>query len=162
MINSRPYSPISDDGRAQVRVGVVAAEVVFADRLGKVQRLAAGMQIHALIPAGGDPLLKDVDQVLLQRLQTRHGHVERAFLRDDGAGGVVRVDDADAVLHAGLRGDLLDLLGHIVERHRAVTRLELQTFSVNHISPPVFSDRRPRGAWRRSFRRSWRWGLRRS
>ena len=79
----------ADDGRAQVRVGVVAAKVVFADGLGKVQRLAAGMQIHALIPAGGDPLLKDVDQILLQRLQTRHGHVERAFLRDDGAGGVV-------------------------------------------------------------------------
>lgn len=32
-----------DDGRAQVRVGVVAAEVVLADGLGKVQRLAAGM-----------------------------------------------------------------------------------------------------------------------
>ena len=65
--------------------------------------------------------------------------------------------DADAVLHAGLRGDLLDLCGHIVERDRAVARLELQALSVNHISPPAFSDHPPHGAWRRSFRQSWQW-----
>ena len=33
---------------------------------------------------------------------------------------MVRVDDADAVFHAGLRGDLLDLFGHIVKRDRAI------------------------------------------
>ena len=127
-----------DDGRPQVRVGIVTAEIVLAMLLGEVQRLPSRMQIHPLAAAGGNDLLKHVHQILLKRLQARHGHVEGALLRDDRAGGVMRIHHCDALLHAGALCDFLHPVGHVVKGHRAVPGLHLKALSVNHIQPSHF------------------------
>ena len=92
----------------------------------------ARMEVHALVAAGGDPVLEDVDEVLLERLEAGHGLVEGTLLGDDGAGGVVGVDHHDAVPDAGGGGDLLDAVRHIVEADGAVPGLDLECFAVTH------------------------------
>ena len=90
------------------------------------------MQILAFVTAGGHPLFKGIDQILLQGLQTGHGHIKGTLLGDDGAGGVVGINNNDAVLQTGLCADLLHLVGDVMEGNGAVVGLQLETFFVNH------------------------------
>ena len=114
-------------------IGVVAAEVILTVLLSEYQSLMTGMQIHALITAGGNPLFEYVYQILLKGLQTGHGHVESAFLSDYGASGVVGVNNHDTVLDAGLSGQFFYLIGYVVKANGAITGLELKRLSEYHI-----------------------------
>jgi hypothetical protein len=125
-------------------IGVMAAEIIFADGLSKVQSLSAGMQIHTLITAGGNPLFEYVYQILLKGLQTGHGHVESAFLSDYGASGVVGVNNHDTVLDAGLSGQFFYLIGYVVKANGAITGLQFKRLSEYHsfhLKRSAFSDR---------------------
>ena len=50
----------ANDGRSQVSIGIVAAEVVLTVLLCKDQGLGAGMEVLALITAGRHPVFKGV------------------------------------------------------------------------------------------------------
>ena len=89
------------------------------------------MQILAFVAAGGHPVLEAVDQILLQGLQTGHGHIECTLLGDDGAGGVVGVNNNDAVLQTGLGADSLDLISDVMERNSAVVGLQLPKYKTS-------------------------------
>ena len=104
-----------------------------------------GMKVHALRPLGGDPLLETVHQILLQGLQAGHRLVESAFLRDDRAGRMVRIDHDDAVFNAGLCGDLFYLVRYVVERHGLVVGHYLELFFEYHGAPLSFSINRSGG-----------------
>jgi hypothetical protein len=104
----------------------------------------AAMQVHTLVTAGGDPLLEYVYQILLESLQTGHGHIESALLSDYGASGVVGVNNDDCVLHAGLGGQLFYLIGYVVKANGAITGLQFKRLSEYHsfhLKRSAFSDR---------------------
>ncbi len=128
----------ADDRGDQMRIGVVAAARVLAVFLCKFECLGAGMEVDALAAAGGHHLLADIDQVLLEGFKTCHGHIECAFLRDNRASGVMRVNYRDAVLHARLGKDLLDLRGDIVEGRDLIVGLNFKQFFEYHYLFSVF------------------------
>ena len=62
----------SDNGRPEVRVGVVASKIVLSVLFGKLQGLGTGMKIHILVSAGRDPVFKSIDKILLKSLEPGH------------------------------------------------------------------------------------------
>ena len=99
----------------QVAVGVQRVQLGLTDAFGILRKLGTGMHILALLTAGGDQIFQNVYQILLQVLQPVVRQIEGALLGHNGAGCVVGVYHADAVLNTGIRNDLLHLIGDLME-----------------------------------------------
>ena len=89
------------------------------------------MHVLPFFATGGDQPFKQIYEILLQVFQTVVGSIERALLDCDGTGGMMRVNETEAVLDTG-RGDCIpNMVGDLYESRISTFGLYIYCFSVN-------------------------------
>ncbi|MPM51852.1 hypothetical protein SDC9_98603 [bioreactor metagenome] len=81
----------------------------------KLNVLRTRMQVLPFGSACRHQLLHDVVQILLQVFPAEKIEVVRTFLRHHRAGGVVRINDTNAVLNAGFIHNSFYFVRHVVK-----------------------------------------------
>lgn len=118
----------ADQRRSQMAVDVQGLPVIFADAVREFCQQRAGRHILTFLAAGRYYLLKDVDKILLDKLQPGIGDVMRKFLGNDGACCMACIDDTDAVFHTAPVDDLLNLSGYLMKRRPSTGGTQLDYF----------------------------------
>ena len=114
-----------------MRIGIQTARRHLArTRKREFDVLRSGMMILPFASAGRNQLLHDVDQIDLHVLAAVVVEIMRTFLRDDGARGVMRIDDTDSVFNTGFLHDRLNPFRHVVKTRKVIVRLKFD-FTMN-------------------------------